>query len=117
MEREFPAPIWRPTEYNDQFKIRRFFSSRYVSAGRLRQCLDELAIDTGRIGIDGEILYILCDKQEDVAVALEQLTETDAERRCVFAVPQTSVKLEKQPSRSLASRRCSLMIHFWSEIR
>ena len=40
-------------------------------------------------------MYILCDKQEDVAVALEQLAETDAEHRCVFAVPQTSVKLRE----------------------
>ena len=32
LEREFPAPVWRPTLYNDENHLRRYLVSRYLSA-------------------------------------------------------------------------------------
>ncbi|MCH8135314.1 MAG: hypothetical protein IIB77_04965, partial [Proteobacteria bacterium] len=95
LEREFPPPIWRPTLYNDEHKLRRFFVSRYLSPRTLKAWLDELALKGLPSGSDGEIAYVLCDKDEEIKAAIELISDAVPHQQVVFAVPSRPVTLRE----------------------
>jgi hypothetical protein len=93
LEREFPPPVWRPTLYNDQYKIRRYFRSRYLSPKSLKLWLDELALKGLDQGIDGEVVYVLCDKAEEIKQTRELIASAEHHDQVVFAIPGNPVSL------------------------
>lgn len=93
LEREFPPPVWRPTLYNDKYQIRRYFRSRYLSPKLLKPWLDELALKGLDQGIDGEIVYVLCDKAEEITQTRETIASGEHHGQVVFAIPGNPISL------------------------
>ena len=95
LEQEFAPPVWRPTQYNDENQLRRYFVSRYLAPPSLTRYLDALARNGMPIGSDGEVVYVLCDKAEEITAVLEKVKEAARDDRVVFAVPAQPANLRE----------------------
>ena len=95
LEREVPPPAWRPTEYNDEFAIRRYFPGEYRSMTALEA---ELALPAAleelpSSGCDGQILYLVVESDDERAAAEEIVRQGLKHDRTVLAIPRAGLAL------------------------
>jgi hypothetical protein len=109
LSKEAASPIWRPQEYNDEFGIRRHFSSHYLTVVQLeeylshsRNPLTEYAPDE-----DGRIYYVIPENGEEVKGASRAILGFfgqelfgDRNLRSIFVIPRESL-----PVRDSATKR------------
>jgi len=87
LSKERPPPVWKPVAYNDEFSIRRFYTSRYVAAELLSRTLAEFRLQGGmQPDSDGEIWYILARSVAAQTDALTTARTFQEEARLLFAV-------------------------------
>jgi len=109
LDTEYPAPVWKPTAYNDEFVIRRFYRSRYVPAEALSTKLAELRRQGGLPpASDGEIWYVLSRTPKARAAAVTLAREFTDEPRLLLCLPKIPVNLSEIILDLLGLRRLQL---------
>ena len=103
LTQEAKPPVWKPQEYNDEYSMRRFFRSEYVTVDQLT---NQEAFLRSRITLpepdeDGRILYVLANTADEVAGARKALSRLKAEdefqpeglERVLFVLPSEPLPL------------------------
>lgn len=103
LTKEARPPIWKPQEYNDEFSVRRFFISDYITIDQLAERDGFIAsgVTVPKPDEDGRIFYVLATTADEVAQArplLERLAQFDSFQadgldRVVFAMPAEPLPL------------------------
>ncbi|MFA9459510.1 hypothetical protein [Thiohalorhabdus methylotrophus] len=94
LEEELPAPAWRPVEYNDDYRIRRYFTGEFHTLDTITPYLDTeahpvaLPLDT-----DGKVLYLLVESPKELSEAEQLLKGQETNSRLVFAFPSEALPL------------------------
>lgn len=91
---ELPPPVWRPVEYNDDYRIRRYFTGEYHTLETIAPYLEsEVPADQLPIDIDGKVLYILAESSQELAEVNLRLQQRETNPRLVFALPSEPFSL------------------------
>ena len=86
LDREHPAPFWKPVRYNCEHGVQRYFEGTYVLATSLGAYVDRHLLDGGLPpGTDGRILYIVCESKEDFDDAIQKARSVE-DPQLLFAV-------------------------------
>ena len=94
LSKHAPPPTWKPTEYNNDFCIRRYFSSGYQNNESLGEDLKfPLFGSQMRIRGDGEIIYLIAESASERRAAEAVAHDFRKERRLVIAVPRDGLPL------------------------
>ncbi len=84
---ELPPPIWKPTRYNDEFRVVRFYRSEYRRVAEFGDSMELFRASDAPFA-DGHVVYLIpeseaeCDRAKQIAVAL-----TKASANLVVAMP------------------------------
>jgi hypothetical protein len=89
---ELPPKAWMPLEYNADFQMSRYFKSAYASFSSLDSALQEAAYQLDN-GIDGYIVHLLPDENEDIGSMLAKLKAMEIADRIIVTVPQQPIQL------------------------
>jgi hypothetical protein len=93
LAKEWPAPTWRPVEYNSDFYVRRYFRGVYVDAPELVEKGFDHAACAISSGEDGRIVYALPRTTADID-ALHALTLAMPEDPgLVLAIPRLPLRV------------------------
>jgi hypothetical protein len=102
LAQEAEPPTWRPGEYNDDFRVRRYLSGEYHDCDTLMAYLRfESPLQTVPTDCDGRVLYILAETAEQLQQAEEiahhQLSDMDTSmaERVVLALPREPLPLRE----------------------
>jgi hypothetical protein len=79
--------------YFDDFHTLRYFEGRYLSASQLQHGATKLKAELDS-GVDGFLLYVICENTEDIESALA-FSQGNDERRFVFAIPNHPLTCEE----------------------
>jgi hypothetical protein len=94
LNEELPPPAWRPVEYNDDYRIRRYFIGEYHTLKSIEPYIqEEISQDALPLDIDGKVLYILVESSKELAEAEAILKQSPTNPRLVFALPSESLQL------------------------
>lgn len=99
LEQEFPAPVWKPVQYNDRYKIRRYFSGQYETLEGLKRRLESELHLSGlnqtdeRPSPDGEIYFLVTTKQEELDEAREFVTNSLSHSQVIVVLPERPLEL------------------------
>ncbi len=97
LSKEVPPPTWRPSEYNDQFGIRRYLMGEYHTidtlASRFRDLFDLPARTVQDVGSDGKIFYVVASTLDDLKSAQEIVRKQLSHDRIVVALAHRPLDL------------------------
>ena len=94
LERHVAPPVWRPLEYNDRYRLRRYLTGTYRSARQLAKILDEgPSRKLLPVGCDGRIVYGIVTDAGELEELVERIPNDLAEPRLLIALPREPVKL------------------------
>lgn len=92
LHKEAPPPVWKPVEYNDKNCIRRFLPGVYLSEDRFNSA-SWVSLNISPDS-DGQIIYLLADSDEALALAERTARELEDER-LIVAVPSEPLPLRE----------------------
>ncbi len=94
--REARPPAWRPVEFNDQHRVRRFLAGRYEYVATLPESLrQDQYLRRLDPGTDGEVLYVLSETHEEIAQAELAIRLDLSADRIVVALPQEPLPIRE----------------------
>jgi len=96
LRKEFPAPSWKPVEFNDDFFMKRFYSGRYVTPSQffaLCQAPSSAAKTQGMS--DGHILFVLAESADDQRRVNDLAAATPLPKGALVSVPSREVSLSE----------------------
>ena len=91
LERESAPPIWRPIEFNNKFKMRRFYRSYFIQANDLELGSEVFSVSPGE---DGRIFYVIPSDSQDLKEAKLKI-KNSKNQQCIFAVPNKVVAIHE----------------------
>ncbi len=93
---EARPPYWLPTEYNDEYCVRRYLGGRYITVSGLEWHFSlEHAVTPLPIDSDGEVLYVLAETQDELASAEAMLRRQLASDRMVAVLPREPLPIRE----------------------
>lgn len=105
LTKEASPPVWKPQDYNDEFFVRRYFMTEFITVSQLEDQVGLLRsrITTPAIDEDGRILYVLSsssDERRQAEVLIKSLYENeldsqDGSERVVFALPSEPLPIRE----------------------
>jgi hypothetical protein len=93
LNEELPSPVWRPVEYNDDYRIRRYFIGEYHTLESAAAYLDESYRDNFPLDVDGKVIYLLVESPKELAEAETLLRNSSPDSRLVFVLPEEPIQL------------------------
>ncbi|MBK6900775.1 MAG: hypothetical protein IPH09_16485 [bacterium] len=96
LRKEAPLSVWRPTRYNDEYRMQRYFRCSYVSHQDLHNYLGgnlsaKLIADT----CDGMVLYYVPESPEQLAEAEAIVRASLRQNRILIALPRQVTALKE----------------------
>lgn len=96
LKKEFPAPTWKPVEFNDDFFMKRFYSGRYVTPSQFfAVCEAPTSAAKGQGLADGHILFVLAESGDDQRRVNELAAATPLPKGVLVSVPSREVSLSE----------------------
>lgn len=109
LEKEHPAPSWRPVEHNVKWSVRRFYRGRFVNAHELAVMGKEhsaLRIDAKE---DGAVIYCLAEDSREIKDAKNATPKCkDCGGRVVIAIPNEPLQITEVVTEITALRNIQL---------
>lgn len=93
LAKEWPAPTWRPVEYNSRNHIRRAFVGMYVEAAELLEQGREHPAWTLDPGDDGRVVYALARSQAEIDASADIIAHMPDDPGIVLALPPQPLKV------------------------
>ena len=91
LERECSPPIWRPIEFNNEFQMRRFYTSHFIQANELALDSEIFSVPPGE---DGRIFYVIPSNNQDLKEVKLKIKKSK-NQQCIFAVPNKVVAIHE----------------------
>ena len=96
LNKEMPPPTWKPLQYNDEYFVKRYFTSEYCSFSSLKALLEaELTISDLDPECDGLIKYVLPESDEELQQLEEYMAGSLWHDRIVVAIPRQVLELHE----------------------
>ncbi len=94
LTREVPPPTWKPLRYNDQFHVRRYATSTYISLGELKRNLQlESHNHVTPPGCDARVLYLVPTSPVELEEAESVIRDGLKNNRLLVAIPRGELNL------------------------
>jgi len=91
---ESRAPVWKPVEYNDDFRIRRYFSGEYQSVRRFDSFVQwDLVIESLPNDCDGKIVFLIAESTDELYEAEGIARDKLSHERLIVAIPRAPLRL------------------------
>jgi len=91
---EAAPPVWKPVQYNDDYKMRRYLTSIYITGSGFGSFVNfELVLDQLPDDDDGRIVYLLANDVDELEEATNAASNLAGEERLVVAIPSEPVPL------------------------
>mgnify|MGYP006423778777 CR=1 FL=1 len=92
--RDLEPPAWRPSEYNDDYRIRRYFTGEFHNLEQLESYLNfELQLESVPVDCDGKVLYLVGETAEELERGEQIAREHLQHQRVVLALPREPLPL------------------------
>lgn len=87
LSRDVEPPTWQPSEYNDDFCIRRYFYGEFHNLEQLESYLNfELQLESVPVDCDGKVLYLVAETEEELKRGEEIARQHLQHERVVLAL-------------------------------
>ena len=87
LDKEVPAPNWKPLEYNSKYHIRRYYQGSYISVDDLISYSDKDKDELLPAFVDGRVLYCIPNSKEEHDKAFDFSGKANFGTRIVIAIP------------------------------
>ena len=91
LTKEMPPPIWRSVEHNDNYGIRRYFSSSYMTCAQLLCTIDRSFNPFSKA--DGTLFYLISESLEEIELIKSSIQGSSFDQRILHVVPNQQVPL------------------------
>jgi len=92
--RDVEPPAWRPSEYNDDYCIRRYFTGEFHNLEQIESYLNfELQLESVPVECDGKVLYLVAENEEELERGEQIAREHLQHDRVVLALPREPLPL------------------------
>jgi len=92
LREELPPRVWMPLEYNADYRMTRYFPSRYVMPSDLIDTIRESEKNISE-GLDGTILHIIPDSYDDIETLSDTILTKNISGRIVVSIPQKHISI------------------------